>query len=349
MNIKLISSILAILVSQSLLAQEFTKIDRPIPSTIVSETAAKLATIRNEDPAKTIDLIKNTLPKVKSTYERFNLIFWELSFLYAGQNNFTATYAILKQGQKEGLYYPIRTGNRTWPEYTHELQKQADFEQFMKTNAELLEKDQAKAKAEYFVQLPKGYESSKSYPLLLVVHGGFGSHFDSAAVWQSPQLASDYIVAFLQGSICCGSGLRSFERNRLDKIVSMYKQICDEYAVDTSRVVLGGPSAGGHKSVQLTVQKHIAAQGMLLAYPVKPRDLDEENVKAAAERGVRAALICGEHDWALKGQKELSVIFDKHELPNRFVVFSETGHEFPKDFPKQIDLSLDFIFQSDNR
>jgi len=57
------------------------------------------------------------------------------------------------------------------------------------------------------------------------------------------------------------------------------------------------------------------------------------------------AVITGEHDWGLPRQKAFSAELDNHELPNRLVVFSGVGHDFPPRFAEQIDLSLGFLLR----
>ena len=89
----------------------------------------------------------------------------------------------------------------------------------------------------------------------------------------------------------------------------------------------------------------IPAAGLILAFPVKPRDLDVQKLINAANAGVRAVFLCGEKDWAIEQQKEMNYLFEKNNIKNRFVLFSGIGHEYPGDFSNQIDLSLDFIFE----
>ena len=57
------------------------------------------------------------------------------------------------------------------------------------------------------------------------------------------------------------------------------------------------------------------------------------------------AIIGGENDWGLRGQKEMAVIFDKLGVVNRIVIFPQIGHEYPPQLGKQIYQSLDFIWK----
>jgi hypothetical protein len=84
---------------------------------------------------------------------------------------------------------------------------------------------------------------------------------------------------------------------------------------------------------------------LVLLFPVVPRGLDLARLAGAAQRGVRAALLTGEHDRRVPRQKMLGVWLDEKGLANRFVVFPETGHEFPDDFPHHLDVSLNYVLQ----
>lgn len=130
----------------------------------------------------------------------------------------------------------------------------------------------------------------------------------------------------------------------LSFVKQTYQQIKRKYAVDPNRVMVGGASAGGIIATTIAQNATIPVSGAILAFPGPPPGLTEAKLRQATERGMRVALLTGELDGAIKIQKDLGVLFDKAGLPNRFVVFPGIGHQFPKDFPAQIDISLEFIW-----
>ena len=131
----------------------------------------------------------------------------------------------------------------------------------------------------------------------------------------------------------------------MNTIKETYKQIKQKYPIDTTRIIIGGPSAGGMRAATCAFEQIIPVSGLLLAFPVKPHDLDTAKVLNAAKSGLKAVILTGEKDRTfLKGQKEMAVTFDKFGLENRFVVFPFIGHEYPKDFSNQIDISLNYIW-----
>jgi hypothetical protein len=96
-------------------------------------------------------------------------------------------------------------------------------------------------------------------------------------------------------------------------------------------------------SIDLAINNHIPVQGLILAYPVKPRAFGADEIYDAGINGLRVSMICGEYDWALESQKEMSVIFDKLSVANRIVIYPENGHGYPDDFSEQILKSIEFI------
>ena len=345
-NIILISLILIICSITNLTGQNVIEIKKPEISKLYFDVMKKTKELEAQNSEESVRLYTDALASVQGEYERFNIIFWGLSFVYSKMGLFQNSLDIMLKGQEEGLYFPIRTGERKWPAFVEELEELNGFSNFIEENNRLRSSDQLNAKTEYFVRLPEKYNQEKTFPLLIVLTGGFGSHLGLSKDWYSQQLTSDYIVAYTHGNQCQGSYLFSYDRENYKKnIRTIYDQVVQKYSVDTSRVILGGPSAGGARSLILTLDGIIPARGLLLGFPVIPREMDENKIKKTAESGLRLAMITGENDFGLKKQKEAAVLFDKHELPNRFLIYPEKGHEYPDDFTYQIDLSLDFIFK----
>ena len=332
-----------IVIANSSFAQNVVEVPKVNLSSFYLDVMNKLGDLRTS-PESAIKLLNDALPKITNPYERFNLIFWELSSLYCEIGKYEKGFEILKNGQTEGLFYPFILGQNKFPPYVVNFEKFDDFQSFLDENKKLRSAAQETAKSEYIVQVPKNYSKDKKYPLLIVLYGGFGSHIQQMQDWHSPKLESEYITVYMQGDLCMGSFLRSYPRDNVDQFVTAYNQIANKYPVDTTQVLIGAQSAGAYHSFMLMLDELIPVKGMILAFPGTPQ-LDFAKVKKAAERGVRVSILAGENDPRVIRTKELAVDLDKQGLQNRFIIFSEKGHEFPDNFPKQIDLSLDFIFR----
>ena len=328
-----------------LYAQHVVEVQKPDLSETYLTVTEKAARIKGQNPEESIRLLNEAMSQIDGDYERFQITFFHLFFIYSGMGRFQEALDVLIEGQKEGFFYPITTGERKYPSFVDVFKGFEGFDGFLEQNDRLKDEAQKDANFEYIVQVPDDYNEGKTYPLLLVLTGGWGSHIGLTEDWHSAKLQSDYVVAYLQGIRYRGSFLRSYNRENLDNVLEAYKQIVEKYAVDTSRVVLGGQSAGGRRALTLALDELLPATGLLLAFPVVPRDADFEKIDKAVERNVRTVFITGEKDRRFEQQKESAALFDKQGLPVRFVAYPEKGHEFPDDFPKQIDHGLDFIFQ----
>ncbi|MCB2201139.1 hypothetical protein KQH26_00070 [bacterium] len=307
-----------------------------------------LKEINATDDQKSIELSLEALNEFTNINIRFDLMVWELSVHYANLKQYNQCFEILKKGQQEGMFYYIRSGDRPFPAYTPELEKLDGYEAFLEKNQALKDEAGISSKAEFMVQLPDNYSETNRYPLMLIMHGGWGSIPAIQHSYISEKLKNEFIVAYFQGSIVRASGLRSFEMEGWQpKIRQGYEEIVAKYAVDTSRVIIGGPSAGGYRSLVLGLNHIIPASGLLLSFPVYPIETDSTFFINSAERGLKVALLCGENDWAIQQQKKLGYLLDKYGIRNRFVVFPEEGHGFPENWPYYLDTSVDYILSDD--
>jgi predicted esterase len=297
---------------------------------------------RNSNEA--IRLLEETYPDLRNPIEQFDLIFQELLPRYAAHERFEACVRMLRIGQDDGLFFPTEIGELSRSEFVSELASLDGYADFLRENERRLTSAQESSAAEYYVQLPAGYSAGDTYPLLLVLHGSWGHIPGLVEEWQSPVLQSDYIVAYVQGILMRGPYTRSFAGRDLSNILEVFRSITDEYPVDMSRIIIGGQSAGGSRAEALAFEELIPARGLILAFPGMS-NFTADAVQQAAERGLRVAILAGENDRGIARQKAMAVRFDRNGLPNRFIISSETGHWFPKDFPRQLDLSLEYIFR----
>ncbi len=302
--------------------------------------------IETKNPKKAIKLLEGLLKKGIKPFEEYEIMYSRLPSLYAAQKEYEKCLNIWTKAQEKGYFHLFSPGAEPYPEYLNEIKNKELVQKIITRNTQLSEKFGSKSNVEYFVKTPGNYSKNNKYPLMIVFHGGFGSHMTTYEFWRSPRMDSEYIVVYLQGSIPGGSFIYRFDpANYMNQVQNAYAQLKQKYSVDTNKIVLCGPSAGGLVSINLVMKNAVPAKGMILAFPVKPRALDSTSVKDMARRGVRGAIIAGENDWALKGQKEMGVLFDKYGLEHRFLVFPEVGHDIPPEFGKHIDRSLDFIWK----
>ena len=328
-------------------AQEVNELTfEPLDKSFI-ELTQKMSQLELNDE-KSFKLALKGLKKYNKASYRYNLIFWKLSFHYANLEQYDKCFEILKKGQNEGLFYYLGTDEREFPPYRKEIKKLEGYELFRIKNEELKEAANKTKTTEFMVQLPNNYDQNTSYPLMLIMHGGIGSIPNLQYSYLSEKLQMEFIVAYTHGGTYFGSNSRVYDQeNWKDDIKTIYQQITSNYSVDTTKVILAGPSAGGYRSLVLGLNNEIPAKGLLLSYAVNPRIWDSTLYIKSAERGLKVALLCGENDWAIQDQKKLGYWLDKYGIKNRFVVFPEEGHGFPENWPYYLDTSLDFILKED--
>jgi hypothetical protein len=293
---------------------------------------------------------KNSIDIKDSEFKKFNdqdtrhLAFWKLAFHFAAFEEFDKCFEVLKKGQSEGMIFALDL-RRSWPSYLKEIEKLEGYQSFIDQNKKLKEESKIAKNTEFMIQLPSSYDKNKSYPLLLLMHGGVGSIPDMQYAYRSQKLETEFIVAYFQGSNVEGSSIRTFARRGWEeKIVNGYKQIISKYAVDTTKVIVGGQSAGAYRSISLGFEDKISAKGFLLNFPVIPRDLTNQKYLDFKERDLKIVQLCGENDWAIQQQKEFGYWLDRYMIKNRFVVFPETGHGFPENYEHHLKTSIEYIF-----
>lgn len=327
---------------------------KELPFVPYDSSATKLFDKINEidkDESKSseyIELCINGLKNSENPEVRYALIYWGLSHKYAELNQYDKCFEILKKGHDEGLFYIILEREKPYPSYLKELEKhnKNEYDALLEKNKQLKDEANKLSNTEYMIQLPSNYNKNKQYPLFLIMHGGVGSIKSMQAKYSSENLKNDYIVAFFQGSFLRATGVRSFSRDVWqERIEKGFNQIINNYSVDTSKVILAGPSAGGARSISLGFRNVIPSKGLLLSFPVPPKLIDSLDYINAANKKLKISMICGENDWAIKQQKELAYKFDKYGIENRFVVFPEKGHQFPDNWPYYIDTSLEFLLK----
>ena len=317
-------------------------VEVPMPT-----VSAEYAALRHQ-PSRLDDLgaraavasLEDALRVIDDPRERFDLIYWELAPRYAELGRYREALDALRRGQREGLVFPWR--EQVVP-FMRDMGELDGYETFVAENDRLGDAARVAPNTEYIVQLPDDRVPGRRYPLVVVFHGGWGSHVGLLPHWQSRALRTDAIVAYVQGSLYEGTNLHRYPVGDDTGLLTAYRQVVRDYPVDVARVVVAGQSAGGARALTLALSGSVQASGLLLVFPTVPWRLPDAELREASSRGMRVAIIAGEEDWALPRQKVLSVMLDTHGVPNRLVVASGVGHDYPPDFARQIDLSLSFI------
>ena len=314
-------------------------------SEVFGETFDKLAQSMGSGYSEGIGILENGLKNTVSDYERYKMIL-NIGFLYTATKQYDKAIDLWNAENRKGICLPFVLENMTYPGYLSDYLNIKRFQEFIKNNNELRNKANENSKAEYFVNLPENYDPDRKYPLIIVMHGGFGDNNATCKYWDSKKIKNEFISVFTQGREVVGTFTRKYGKTGIEDINEIYRRVISEYPVDTSKIILAGQSAGGGLAIQLT-NNDIPATGLLLAFPAKPREFDYTKAVDFKNMNLKVIMVCGEKDQTFyAGQREMSAILDSAGVENRFISNPDLGHDFPPDFGEQIDNGLAFLMKN---
>ncbi len=262
-----------------------------------------------------------------------------LAYVYAQLADYRKSMEIWRNGHAKGLFYGLGPGM----EMLKPFENNPDLQSILTRDRELREAATRQSEMRYEVVEPAGYSSNRKYPLFLVLHGGGGNIELEKLRWKSPGLDREYLVAYLQ-SFRFG-GTKSFSWQSRDaetraRIRRIYEEITRKYAVDPSRVFIGGMSAGGMMSLDVVFHDVIPVAGFVVNCPVVPADFEAEMAEGVKKRGIRGVVITGSSDWGIERQKAMVEAFTKAGVTHRFTVIDGMGHNMPNDFGARFDAAI---------
>lgn len=197
----------------------------------------------------------------------------------------------------------------------------------------------------YDVVLPASYDSTRSYPLLIILHGAFSGK-ESLQPYFVPDLFVDhYIRLFPQSSERTRDRYtwhRKLKEGR-NLIRSAYEEVIKAYPVDTSRVVVCGFSMGGMMAIDVTLQQVVPLLGFIAVCPGMPSQFDSALVAGMVTRGQRGVIIGGHFDYFRPYQLDMLTAFKVVGFEHRFLEFPNLGHELPPKLPQSLDAALSFV------
>jgi len=277
--------------------------------------------------------------------------------LHANAYNLALMNVQLKEYKKalEALVYGLEKG--IWfgkydffAEIWAPLKEAEGFKSFEQKNEAKRLEFQKMVKPKLEVLVPEDYDKSKKYPLFLALHGG-GENIDVfKPQWTSNLLQSEYIVAFPQSSqIVSMDGYNWTEDIELSRkeIREAYEKVIQDYAVDTSRVIIGGFSSGGVASLEIVLDNTVPVIGFVVLCPAKPEDFTAKKVAEAKKRGLRGTLLTTEMDPRLPDQKEMAEIMKAQDFPLEFIVTPDIGHWYPENLAEMIDAAISHILKKE--
>lgn len=197
----------------------------------------------------------------------------------------------------------------------------------------------------YDVVLPADYDSTRSYPLLIILHGAF-SDKESLQPYFVPDLFADhYVRIFPQSSERSRDGYTWHRKLKEGRkiITSAYEQVIRAYPIDTSRVIVCGFSMGGMMAIDVTLQQVVPLLGFIAVCPGMPTQFDSSLVAGMVARGQRGVIIGGHTDYFRPYQLDMISVFKATGFDHRFLEFPNLGHVLPPRLPQSLDAAVSFV------
>ncbi len=229
-----------------------------------------------------------------------------------------------------------------------EVRALSEYAAFARENAALLDRDQRRAKVEMDVEAPVNLPRGATAPAFLILHGEPGNLVRTHDVWPTDAIVGrGVIAAYVQSSQVRSAGRYMWSpdpaRARAD-VQEAVRGLCRRYPIDTSRLILGGFSAGATAALDALLGEKVPGCGFIcLCAGDRPESLTPGSLRSARERGVRGVFFEGERNWPDEEEQAMLEAMNAAELPVELVLNPGCAHEAPADFALRIEQALDFV------
>jgi len=249
---------------------------------------------------------------------------------------------LLKEAVEAGHWY---SGLRDNPDFQL-LRSEPEFEKLVEICAERRAHEMANA-----IPLLKTLQPDSQLapcPLLLALHGANSSVEPFAGHW-SAAVSHGWLVGLPQSSQAYGPGTFSWNdwEWAMQEVQKHYTALCQEYPIDSQRVVLAGFSQGGGLATWLALTGTIKVRGLILVGPFLA-DAQElvPLMEAHPPQGLRAYLVAGQRDqYCLGVAQRLATLLPQHGIACELDVYPDVEHSFPLEFESKLPHALEYVLQ----
>lgn len=258
----------------------------------------------------------------------------------------SAAMGTLRQGLDRGLWWAedtLRGDDDLEP-----LWNLPEFDALVEECIRRREQTKGSVPAELHVREPEARDGLR--PLVIVLHGRMGRAGDALGSWRSVVWAGA-ILAVPQSVQLLSPDVYGWDDQKTGarQVGDDYTRLVAEQRFDAAKVVLAGFSQGAALAVIEAVRgERIPACGFIAVAPSfgeaprLPQPSDDE-LRAAAARGLRGYVVTGENDVLLAPTLQFKAAAEAAGLELRVEIEPGLGHEFPPDVDKRIPRALDFV------
>jgi predicted esterase len=267
---------------------------------------------------------------------------YNLALMYTRLRRPEEAARVLSSGLDHGIFYSKWGFNGTvW----EPLRRTPAFAAVSARNEAAIRAAEKRTAMKWEVSQPRGYDPSRKYPLFLALHGGGENVEQFRPNWTSPRLREEFLVAYVQSSQVASMDGFHWQDVEITKkeLQRAYAEISAKYAVNGTRVYVGGFSSGGFATLTAVFDEVVPARGFVILCPELAPEPDAHQLAGLLRRGVRGTLITTEQDNRIEKQKLYAAALQAKGLDLRLIVRPNIDHWFPPDFGDLLDAALAHI------
>ena len=173
------------------------------------------------------------------------------TFLNASESSYALAGLDMRRALYRGLnlLYGIRADTPKLQEYWLLPEAMAERDKLERPSPDagvtvgVIHRRRASPSADYSLYVPESYTPSRSWPLIVCLHGAYGRGDHFIWSWLRPAKSRGYMLLAPKSLDVTWSILQPERDTR--SVAAMLEEVCGEYAVDRGRVYLSGLSDGG--------------------------------------------------------------------------------------------------------
>ncbi len=200
-----------------------------------------------------------------------------------------------------------------------------------------------------FIFIPADYDSTKNYPVLVMLHGYRASPrgFTGELALFLTERGFIYIVPY--GTEVYG--LSSFGWGDVlkveEKVISEIENVIRKYSVDIKNVILAGYSQGGSRTFSIAIRNPALFRGAIpIVGSFDEEGLKEYFYKLEGKKLIFYIMIGGkEREERLKSNQRAKELLEEYGIKAHLKIFPEVGHAFPGEPEEEIGKALDFMLK----
>lgn len=183
--------------------------------------------------------------------------------------------------------------------------------------------------------------------LVVALHGSHAFSLDDFVAQWEPLTSLGIALVVPRSTQAANSdgGATWDDRGRMERDVQLaFERARERFA--TTRVVIGGFSAGGQSAITTAVLGRPTIDPVGFIAVGAPVDPEIEHALEQADSSLRGWIVVGDEDWTLDGCLALSERARTIGLPWRIDVVPGVGHAIPDDFPARSRRAMDFLLST---